>query len=344
MERIAKFALHAARHAPTKEARERLDRAYMSWATTAERELVRLTCSEESDFGLTKSLRGSHARLKLRSVITKEGTIWQSEGAKPARAVKWVAGRIEEVLGLDQEGVAFQKLVSALRFNPPKFVLESEEGMSIRRAFGIMGISDEELDLQTPIPELRAQEMEEELASVQDRLGELILKAQAAGRKDWVEWASGALDQGAAKAHRFAREPEPWNPTTVLVEGGRVAADPLLLLEDLGLKWGEIWQAEHVQGAIQCVEDPVITSLCGRGDPLDRESTTRLRAVSAAYKASSATSVDGFHMKHFSMLSDEGLGVLAVLYQCMESHGYPPSQDSTTAREATGGVQAHRGL
>ena len=49
---------------------------------------------------------------------------------------------------------------------------------------------------------------------MQDRLGELIFKAQAAGRKDWVEWASGALDQGAAKAHRFAKEPEPWKPTT----------------------------------------------------------------------------------------------------------------------------------
>ena len=189
-----------------------------------------------------------------------------------------------------------------------------------------MGISDEELGFRTPIPELRAQEMEEELASVQDRLGELILKAQAAGRKDWVEWASGALGQGAAKVHRFAREPKPWKPTVVLVERGRVTADPLLLLEDLSFKWGEIWQAEHVQGVPRCVEDPVIISFCGRGDPLDRESPARLRAVPAAYKASSATSVDVFHMKHFSMLSDEGLGMLAVLYQCMESHGYPPSQ------------------
>ena len=76
-----------ARHAPIKEARECLDRAYKSWASTAERELVKLTGSEESDLGLGKSLRGSHARLKLRSVITKEGTIWQPEGAKPARAV-----------------------------------------------------------------------------------------------------------------------------------------------------------------------------------------------------------------------------------------------------------------
>ena len=104
-------------------------------------------------------MRGKRAKLKLRSVITKKGTIWQSVGAKPARAVKWVAGRIEEVLRLDQEGVAFWKVVNALRFNPPKFVLESEEGMSIRRRFlGTMGIPNGELNLQTPIPGLRAQE------------------------------------------------------------------------------------------------------------------------------------------------------------------------------------------
>ena len=52
--RIANFALHAAGHAPIREARECLDRAYESWATTAERGLVRFTGSEAGEVGSGK--------------------------------------------------------------------------------------------------------------------------------------------------------------------------------------------------------------------------------------------------------------------------------------------------
>ena len=54
-----------------------------------------------------------------------------------------------------------------------------------------------------------------------------------------------------------------------------------------------------------------------------------LRAVSQSYSPHSATSVDGFYMKHFALLGDGGLEALGVMFGIMESMGALPSQVQT---------------
>ena len=193
-----------------------------------------------------------------------------------------------------------------------------------------------------------SQDLKDEHEAMTTRLEQLVHEAQGAQRKAWTEWASRAMDQGAGRAHRFTKEPKPWKPTTVLVEGDRVSSDLQLLLAGLGIQWAEIWRAEIVKEGDPVLEDLLVSEHCGRGPPLDRAPPAEFRAISRSYKAKSATSLDGFHMRHYSMLCDDALLTLGILFQCMESHGYPPFAAAQcgcgTAGEASRGLQAHRGL
>eukprot|EP00959_Pyramimonas_sp_CCMP1952_P116192 2428940-Pyramimonas_sp.AAC.1 len=54
-----------------------------------------------------------------------------------------------------------------------------------------------------------------------------------------------------------------------------------------------------------------------------------MRAVSHRYKLTSATSVDGFHTRHFSSISDQGLLALMSLYAVMEATSILPNQVRT---------------
>lgn len=51
-----------------------------------------------------------------------------------------------------------------------------------------------------------------------------------------------------------------------------------------------------------------------------------LRAASTSFKERTAVSADGWHMKHFSLLSDEALAALALLLAAMEALGVLPRQ------------------
>eukprot|EP00972_Heterocapsa_arctica_P014907 2195084-Heterocapsa_arctica.AAC.1 len=83
--------------------------------------------------------------------------------------------------------------------------------------------------------------MEEELSFTQVRLDKLVMEAQNSSK--WNQWASESFQRGAGRAHKFAKEAKPWKPTSVLMQDGIVTADPLKLLDELGLSWAEIWQA-----------------------------------------------------------------------------------------------------
>ena len=273
---------------------------------------------------IKRGRRGATPKLQLRSVVIPRGLLANPEN-RLAKAFKWVAGRLEGLLQKQHGSEAFFQVLDTLRSNPPPFVGEEQEAVGARlRILRIMGIDG----LATGLPggEELAQDFKDEHEPMTTRLEQLVHEAQGAQRKAWTEWAARAMDQGAGRAHRFTKEPKPWKPTTVLVEGGRVSSDPQLPLAGLGIQWAEIWRAETVKEGDPVGEDLLVSEHCGRGPPLDRASPAEPRALSRAYKAKSATSLDGFHMRHYSMLCDDALVALGILFQCMESHGYLPSQ------------------
>ena len=65
-----------------------------------------------------------------------------------------------------------------------------------------------------------------------------------------------------------------------------------------------------------------------KSGPLEKPIPEKIRAIVARYALHSATSVDGFHMRHFGLVSDLGLQALGSMYMAMEVHGFPPKQVS----------------
>ena len=107
-----------------------------------------------------------------------------------------------------------------------------------------------------------------------------------------------------------------------------VTADPQRFLADLGSKWAAIWKAIPKDEFNDRKEEVYLEELCGKSEPLGRPTPERIRAVAARYTLHSATSVDGFHMRRFGLISDLGLEALGSMYMAMEVHGFPPRQVS----------------
>eukprot|EP00972_Heterocapsa_arctica_P076495 11283088-Heterocapsa_arctica.AAC.1 len=56
--------------------------------------------------------------------------------------------------------------------------------------------------------------------------------------------------------------------------------------------WYGIWQAVPKEEVNDEEDEAFIFDLCGKSDPLDRPSAVKIRGISGAYPAASATSVD----------------------------------------------------
>ena len=83
--------------------------------------------------------------------------------------------------------------------------------------------------------------------------------------------------------------------------------------------FAELWNAQPEQADLDW--QPIESLLA--------PSVGELRAASQSYSPLSATSVDGFHMKHFALLVDGGLEALGIMFCIMESMGALPSQAQT---------------
>eukprot|EP00959_Pyramimonas_sp_CCMP1952_P444193 9299937-Pyramimonas_sp.AAC.1 len=61
-------------------------------------------------------------------------------------------------------------------------------------------------------------------------------------------------------------------------------------------------------------------------DALPELSPDTLRVTSRTYAEHTATSVDGFHMRHYGSMSDQCLTVLSIMLTIMERPGLVPKQ------------------
>ena len=138
----------------------------------------------------------------------------------------------------------------------------------------------------------------------------------AESKKRWKEWVQTQLDSGAGALHRWSKVPVEWRPTTALSEEGRVTADPMGLLKAQEALWSDVWKAKSTPQA-----QPL-----RRQEPLPLLKPEEIRSAALGFKATTAMSVDGFHVRHLALLSDDALEVLARLVHAMESVGRVPPQ------------------
>ena len=137
----------------------------------------------------------------------------------------------------------------------------------------------------------------------------------------WRGWVENGYNQGARNAHATTKTPTEWQPTTVQEEGGVVTSDPLKILKDQRREYRALWEAHDEQEREWDWEER---------EALDRATAEEIRSASKAFKRRTAQTYDGFHVRQFRMMSDDGLEALADIFTAIELLGNMPSQLTLT--------------
>ncbi len=145
---------------------------------------------------------------------------------------------------------------------------------------------------------------------------------EAKHTEEWRTWVAEGIEAGARNAHRFLKLPVEWRPTTTLQTDGVITADPLKLLEGYAAKYEQLWNPEGD-------EEERTRSTPWRStttQPLQRPSPEEIRAASRTFTHRTAVTFDGIAMRHYDMLSDAALDLVADHIEIMERTGEMPPQ------------------
>ncbi len=178
---------------------------------------------------------------------------------------------------------------------------------------------------------LRARGMEEELAArisglracVAARSDAIAERFKRKHEAEWAAWLRKGIDSGARNAHMFLRLPTQWRPRPMIAPDGVLSADPARMTAAYRAKYIGRWngQAGEEAAAAPRTHAPWLQA---RRCALPKPSVPEIRSASRAFSHGTAVAFDGIAMRHYALVTDEGLSVLADLLHSMELIGRPP--------------------
>ena len=155
--------------------------------------------------------------------------------------------------------------------------------------------------------------------ALQTDVSKLLISEQASDARtsdqNWRSWIREVNDGSLGWAHRWSRASPHWRPFQHHREGwtGR----PTCMLASEVQRLSKLWEAQPTP------LDPWIPdSDLPAPPPLEPD---RFLQVSASFRSNTAQTFDGYHPKHYSLLSPDQALVLCKLLQCCERHGSLPS-------------------
>ncbi len=116
--------------------------------------------------------------------------------------------------------------------------------------------------------------------------------------------ARGGLGKRSKESAQGDKDPNEWKPTTTVDSRGVVTASPLALLDSYRSKCKKYWEATDAPSSIRWSGD------CPELPPLTPD---ELRSASVAFPKTTSSTYDGWHVRHFGFVSDDGLRSLATL-------------------------------
>ncbi len=178
----------------------------------------------------------------------------------------------------------------------------------------------------------------QEANEVMDRLaGAVKLESDRASsrcRREWCEYLHEDLEAGSRHAHRFTRPTSRWSPSVVLDDDGNEQSDVTALLQAETDKFQALWQPAN---KMMCV--PPIGPML----PKQKFSPEAIRQASKEFPHTTASTFDGFHVRHYALLSAAALEVLASILYLSELLGELPAQIAavilTMLSKPTGGYR-----
>ena len=132
-----------------------------------------------------------------------------------------------------------------------------------------------------------------------------------------------------------------WQPQTVQDPYNlQTTANPVTVIQSERERLAELWHAhrtsanqheDEAEGGTKrrlhddfFANDPIFNAPHGGGTELPPITVEELREASLSFKRTTASTYDGFHVRHFAMLSDEALQCIAHLLMTCEACGQLP--------------------
>ncbi len=154
--------------------------------------------------------------------------------------------------------------------------------------------------------------------------------------RGWKDWLEADWHQGARRAHAYTKVPTGWHPTVATSARGIVSAAPSAILHAMRDKYAKYWAA---------AERPVTYRWPDRCDALPLLTPEQIRSASLSFARRTAVTYDGWHVRQFALVSDEGLTVLATILAVVEKAGMWPTQASLVTMPLIGKPRGgHRGI
>ena len=171
--------------------------------------------------------------------------------------------------------------------------------------------------------------------SIQDSLSEVLALADKAykdqGKAIHLAWAGLVKGNGKAatkRAFQATQLPAQWRSEAVTTgtagEGG-VSADPLEILQVERDELEQLWRGRDHSFVMEPVRP------WGVGEPLPKLTPAQIRSASKGSKMQTAETYDGFHVRHFELLSDDCLSALCDILEASECLLQMPTCNRTVA-------------
>ncbi len=336
--RMAEDLVHTARHGNLHEAEDALTRMYAKWAQLAEDELIKATGAHIPKRGC----RTYGPDIVWRSIVPEQTPVAPEVGALMGwRALATTLTDLKRIataysLGpsggshaeigqqLDACGriLATHCFASSPQDAPPDGtdILLRLTNLHERLAAAIgpddagrpRGEEDEPLPEMDDWHEL-AQTMATELDMKQR---EAAAQHSSTSIKGWRDWILENFDRGAKNAHKYSKLLDEIKPAQARGADGVVVSDPLKLLQHYVDKFAAVWRPGDRQTHYEW----------DTREALPRPTVDQLRRASASFPANTAMAYDGFHPKHFGLMTDKCLQVLAAMMEAAELVGSLPRQ------------------
>ena len=302
--------------------------AYAEWAKAAEKELEGIT-----DTPLTRrGMRSGAPKVKSQPVLAPRGAD-DSPEMQAAAGRKWAARAVSDLCALLESDEAALDEIEALLKATREAATAQNQRLATDMAEGMLNeiqlARENDNDWDEAGWRARCGTKLKESAAYAD-LEECTAEVRRERDRSWAAWARGAVEKGARKGHRWTQTPMAWVPTTATKVDGTTTADAQALADAYGDHFSKLWGASKDKPSEST--DNVL--------PITPE---MLRQASARFSHSTSIAADGFALRHFGLLSDEGLQTAADILMIYEAGGQLPPQLATLGMpmlpKATGGFR-----
>ncbi len=171
--------------------------------------------------------------------------------------------------------------------------------------------------------------LDDEIHRIRTAIGtkveELAERERARHIDSWTRWMRAGIDAGARNAHRYTRLPPQWRPQPMRTADGILSADPGQTIAAYRAKYVKRWNGPTAGPEEQRPRASAPWYDAPRCH-LPRPTVKEIRDSANSFPHDTAVSFDGIAMRHYGLITDQGLETLSFIVIAMEAIGRLPPQ------------------